>query len=377
MGDQRVLERIDAWAAAGLIDQATALRLHAAETERETPAGQTEGGARLGLNIDVGAGEFFAYLGGAFLLAAYHWLTGQFGGGERVPAIGSAVVAIAFVIAATRLHGRPGATGRAAGALVLVAGLEAFAAGSLGLRSVDPVTQIGGLAGAATWLAVAVFGRLAAPGVLAQLGWIAAFSSLAWTSAERIGALIFGEPAFDPATGSFAAEPLRPLGLAAWMCAAAAVLVVAALREQDAGRVRGDQASSRRAAVTRFWAGSTAVLGTAAAVTMSSFDGSLAPIVGELMMAAVAAVFLLLAVRTSAMSYLYPAGLGFLVAFSHFNALYAADSIGVGGALLVEGVALLGVGFGIVLLRRRMGRPEVVPAVPPVDSATLPEPISH
>jgi hypothetical protein len=379
MGDPHVIERIEAWAAAGLIDQSTAVRLHAAEAARDAGPARDDTGRR-GLNIEIGAGEFFAYLGGGFLLAAYHWLTGQFGGEQIHLAAGAAIAAIVALIAGAWLHGRPGAAGRAAGVLVLVAGSEAFGAGTLGTLAVDSSSALSAIVGSMAWLAVAVLGRVAAPGLLSQFGWITAFTSLAWSSAERIGFLVFGDQRFDPMSGTYAPEPLRQLGLAACLCAAAAVLVVVSVREQRAADESGRSAPRRRAALTRFWAGLTAICGTASAMlTTSPVSSSFEAIVAELIVAFVAAVFLALAIRGNALSYLFPAGLGFLAAFTHFNASYAVEGIGVGGALLAEGLALLAVGYLVVVLRRRIaGLPGGPPSSSqPEETAILAAPISH
>jgi len=88
MPDQRVVERIDAWAAAGLIDEETASRLRAAEAEAdaEAPAesalvdahgvggAPTRSAAATVFGPAVTIGELFAYVGAGFLLAAWHTL---------------------------------------------------------------------------------------------------------------------------------------------------------------------------------------------------------------------------------------------------------------------------------------------------------------
>jgi hypothetical protein len=115
-------------------------------------------------------------------------------------------------------------------------------------------------------------------------------------------------------------------------------------------------------------------------LTSSSVSSSFPPIVAELIVALVAAVFLALAIRGNALSYLFPAGLGLLAAFTHFNASYAVEGIGVGGALLAEGLALLAVGYVVVVLRRRIaGTPDGQPRPPsqPDETAILAAPISH
>jgi hypothetical protein len=114
--------------------------------------------------------------------------------------------------------------------------------------------------------------------------------------------------------------------------------------------------------VSRAWAGFLAVIGVTAAVLTSFYDPSagetrrvLEPIVGDIAILAVSGVLLERAFRREASAYLYPAGLGVIVALTDLNASYLARATSTEVGLLVEGVILLVAGFAVDRLRRRVG----------------------
>lgn len=68
----------------------------------------------------------------------------------------------------------------------------------------------------------------------------------------------------------------------------------------------------------------------------------------------VSALLVLLALRERATAYLWPSAVGILVALSVLNAIYFSETLGLSGALLVEGLILLGVGGATFALRSRL-----------------------
>jgi len=143
-------------------------------------------------------------------------------------------------------------------------------------------------------------------------------------------------------------------------------MVIGLIGLREAG-ARDDPLALRRAAVSRFWAGITAVIGMSTAVTRTVYDGDdfshqvLEPWVGVAALLILSAVLVERAFRRDATSYIYAAALGLIVALSYFNLNYLSDSQEL--ALLLEGIILLGVGFGADRLRRRIGQG---PTEPPV-----------
>ena len=151
----------------------------------------------------------------------------------------------------------------------------------------------------------------------------------------------------------------------------AIVLGVIGLRES---RSRMPGAESR-AALTRFAAGMTAVLGTASAVLSSRYLGAeqygrlIPPFVGDAILIAVSAVLLERAFRRQASAFVYPAALGVIIGLSDLNGSYLAKATSSELALLVEGAILLAAGFAFDRLRRRVGGTgEPPPARCPADS---------
>ena len=147
-----------------------------------------------------------------------------------------------------------------------------------------------------------------------------------------------------------------------WMFVTLAGTVVATVAMGLLARVeaaRVDPAARRRLAVTRFAGGMTLTIGAAIAV-LSGVGGGLGrpmePILGEVVLLLVATILAWLAFTRQAGAYIYPAGLAVLIAFSDLNGAYVAPESGMGLALLLEGAALIGVGYLTEIGRRRLNR---------------------
>ena len=147
------------------------------------------------------------------------------------------------------------------------------------------------------------------------------------------------------------------------------IIALVGLREARAGERDHDPAAARRAAVTRFWAGLTAVFGLALAVTQSAYQGGdqygrvLEPWIGDVALLVLSAVLVERAFRRDATSFIYAAAVGLIIALTDFNVSYLSNSTEV--ALLIEGLILLGVGVAADRLRRRIGHDDGAPPVAP------------
>ncbi|TAK01799.1 MAG: DUF2157 domain-containing protein [Chloroflexota bacterium] len=361
MPEQLVLGRIDAWVGAGLIDEATATRLRAAEAAAPPePVGASAPASRrrtfpLGavFGPGVSVGEMFGYLGGAFVLAAWLTMVAQ----TTRPGQAYGVLAAAVVLAVLGIAARtqsPRLT-RAAGVAFLVAGASLFGGTYLLIASPSETSAQPQVVAAAVWLVAAVAFRRLHRALLAQLGLIVAIVVAAAVSMRWLEEIIFGPVRFDiePEPDSPARVVLLALG---WLIAAV-VLGVLGLVE-----ARGtDPATRTRAALTRLAAGLTAVLGTATAVFASGYlEGNdygrlIEPVLGDAALMVVSAVLLQRAFWRQASSYVYPAALGVVIGLSDLNAQYLSTATSTEFALLVEGLILLAAGLGFDRLRRRVG----------------------
>jgi len=115
-------------------------------------------------------------------------------------------------------------------------------------------------------------------------------------------------------------------------------------------RSSADPATGRRAAMTRLWAGITAVVGLAMAVSQSAYDPQTAeygrvlePWIGDLALVVLAMILVERAFRRGANTFVYAAALALVIALTDFNFSYLTDSTEVG--LLIEGLILLGAGL--------------------------------
>ncbi len=389
---QLILDRIAGWEAAGLIDPSTALRLRSDEEERpqpelpaavdETTVTERRGGPSAIAQI-VGPGvtivEMFAYLGGAFLLGALDLFIAESAGfdadGGVGLAIGYGLVAVALIAIGRFMAQGDARERRAAGVLFAVAVAHVATAGYALTTAFDLDFQVAGVIVAA-WAAVVAVGlRLYLPALTTQFTLLASLTGLAAALLSLIEHTVVPETVF---TDSGAVVPsggpnplLILLASAAWWLGFAALLGILGLIE---ARSSDDPATGRRAAMTRLWAGIAAVGGLAMAVTQSAYDPQtgewgrvLEPWIGDLALVVLALILVERAFRRGANTFVYAAALALIIALTDFNFSYLSDSTEVG--LLIEGLILLGAGFAVSKLRRRIGGDET-----PVETATLPTP---
>jgi hypothetical protein len=171
-----------------------------------------------------------------------------------------------------------------------------------------------------------------------------------------------GEPLLDPP------GPIVPIASALWFLGVAVVGGLVVRLERLSG---ADQGARQRTALARVVTGGIAVLGVAWALLgpAHGWDSQIEPIIGEVATMAVAGVLVWLAARSGSSSWLYPAGLGVLVALTHLNAFYLDEAIGTGPALFVEGLILIVVGVGVELARRRLAARRRAAALPSLPTA--------
>lgn len=378
-------EHIAAWEAAGLIDRATADRLRAADADapqsiREAhdadPTVQRRSAAAAMFGPSVTISEVFSYLGGAFLLAAWSSFMSRAAGGRDDPelAIGAMALVAAVVLVGfgLRLRGGTERTSRAAGvAFLLAAAYVGGAVTSFAILAGLDWPAIG-VVGSGAALATAVVLRVIHPSVLTQVGVLTWVTALSVSILQLLQVTVFPED-FSNETGLpnlTGPDPMiLVLASAAWWLTTAVIIGLVGLREVRTGERDHDPGASRRAAVSRFWAGLTAVIGLATAVSRSAYLGDgeygrvLEPWVGDLALLVLSAVLIERAFRRDATSYIYAAAIGLIVALTDFNVSYLSDSTEV--ALLIEGLILLGVGVAADRLRRRVGRDGQEPPAEP------------
>jgi hypothetical protein len=378
-------EHLDAWERAGLIDQATADRLRAADLEVVPPAPQAgpAGPATSRLTPrassqfgpPVAIAEVFGYLGTAFLLAAwYTWVASRASAATDaswVIGIGAGVAAIGFVFLGAILHRGDDRQQRAAGVsfLVVLASVGIAATSLAGSAHVD-WPDVAVIASAVT-LAVGVACRGYHPSVLTQIGLLSALTSFVGSALIWFeGAIFPSRVVFDPnGPGSTGADPIvLVLGSAAWWLAVAVAIGLLGLAESTSAERSGDAAAGRRAGVSRFWAGMVAIVGLATAVSRTDYLAGggygrvLEPWAGDLGLLIVTAVLIERAFRRESSSYVYAAALGLIIALSDLNFSYLTG--GIESALLIEGLILLGAGIAADRLRRRIGGRQRPPAAP-------------
>ena len=389
---QLILDRIAGWQAAGLIDPETALRLRSDEQERAEPelpasadksnVAERRGGPSAIAQI-VGPGvtivEMFAYLGGAFVLGALDLFmtraTGFDADGGVGLAVGYGIVAVVLIAIGRFMAQRDARERRAAGVLFAVAVGHVATAGFALTAALNVDLQVAGVLVAAWASVVAVGLRLYLPALTTQFTLLASLTGLAAALISLIEHMVVPETIF---TDSGAVVPnggpdalLVLVATAAWWLAFAALLGIFGLIE---ARSSADPATGRRAAMTRLWAGITAVAGLAMAVSASAYDPQtgewgrvLEPWIGDLALVVLALILVERAFRRGANTFVYAAALALVIALTDFNFSYLSESTEVG--LLIEGLILLAAGFAVSKLRRRIGGDET-----PVESATLPAP---
>jgi hypothetical protein len=394
MTDERALRRIEAWEANGLIDAETAARLRVAEavepaeSRTDPAAGATPGIATTSprsmaaafFGPAVAIGEVFGYIGAGFILAAWHVMASTFvnqaiGDGTvhadallrtlqlAVPAV---VLAVLGVLGSRRGERAQRAAGVAFAAATIHAGLATVSAVQAQSSAV-PFEVVAVVAAGVAVLVAAIFRRWQGS-VLTQLTLLGAllalsFALLGWLSVTLFPVSdVIPAPGFAPDNGMGLTRALLTLGW--WIAWAVGLGVLArneARAEQRADRTEDARAKSgRRATVTRFAAGLTAVLGTWTAISQSTFSQTgdfervIPVLLGDLMILGVSAGLIWLAFRREATAYVYPAAIGVIVALSDLNGRYIADPTGIGVALLFEGLILLAGGVLADRLRRRL-----------------------
>ena len=322
-----VLDRIDGWERAGLIDEATAARLRAAESERaadepapvgaampdadaDARAGRRDRSGHLALSSIFGpsvtVGEMFAYLGAGFLLGAWSAAVIRLAGeGATGTTVGLGSLAAAGVLTALGLFLRSGdgRRRRAAGVVLLVAtayvagAAAAFVSGPELDFSVRPV-----IIAAASLGAAAVY-RMMHAALLTELGLIATITGFGAAVLGWVQAVI--NPPSD--SGLFGeSTPANPdaimvlvVSAAGWLLVALVIGLLALGEERSAPDELDDPdenaAARRRATLTRAWAGLVAVLGLVNAMTQRDYTSEefgrvIEPWIGDLLILGLAII---------------------------------------------------------------------------------------
>lgn len=358
------------WEAAGLIDSATAERIRAwqvtAPDAAEVPAPSPETSRRpsaIGaiFGPGIGVGELFAYLGAIFLLAATDAFIVRTAGAQPDPettfAVGAALQAAVLFAIGYRLRGGDERRSRAAGVAFLLASIHAGVAGGFAAEVAGLDWPVSGIVAAGSALAVAGLTRYLHPGLLTQTAVLGSITSLAGAILVWLEQTLIPPPVVDSggAVTDTGPDPiLLVLGSAVWWLATALVIGLVGLRE--ARQVDRDPSASRRAGLTRLWAGLVAVIGFASAVTRTDvladggFGRVIEPLIAEVAILVLAAILIQRAFRRDDSAFVYPAALGVIIALTDFNVSYLADGPEVG--LFVEGLILLAVGFSAQRIRR-------------------------
>jgi hypothetical protein len=361
-----ILDRIDTWEAAGLIDGPTAERLRGVE-RRELPAVAATGD-RAGGGGGIGVAEMFTYLGALFVLLAWHatiQAREPIGNPDAVRSIAAFVPGFALGILGIVLARRPAPLRRAAGAALFVSAGEIGAGAFFAMQWFNPSTDYGpqpldALIGATAGLIAAGFYRWRLAALATQLAVIIGVCSTASLAMNWYDEVIFGSAPFgEGGEVGWGVSFLRVVLTLGWWWLIAALLGFLGLLEER----RGGQGSGARAAATRIAAGLAAVLGTWTAITImgpwnweTEPSRVLEPAVGDALMLAVSIVLVALALRRVTSAYLWPAALGVLIALTDLNASYVVDETGMGPALLVEALALFGIALLSDRIRRRIRR---------------------
>ena len=388
-----ILDRIDAWQSAGLIDAETAARLRAAEGSARAVRATTEptGGRAMLAGVGTAFGptasiaEMFAYLGAAFVIAAYSTFLARVADQSRdrevIFAVGSALLTIVVMLIGAWLAGRDERSRRGAGILFLVAVLGAGVTANFLTQAMGWSWGAGPelfVAGAA--LAVALILRSLLPALATQVGLLGSVTFFGATVLDVAKRVIEGRLT-DAGGGGYNPDDVPPradvaidvlLPAAGWLILAL-VLGLIGLAEAR----RRTPAADVRAGLSRFWAGMVAIAGTWSAVSTTGYLGAdtydrvLEPWMGDVILGIVVAVLVERAMRRDAAAYILPAAIGLIAALTDLNFRYLANSTEVG--LLLEGGILLAVGFSADRVRRRLGGGHPAAAPPPGPPAP-PEP---
>jgi hypothetical protein len=380
-----ILDRIAAWESAGLIDAAMAGRLRAAEQAEQAAsltgpaaAAPAERSTRID---DAPAGqdrqssfilEFFAYLGGLFVLIAwYTWSLTTIAPdpwpmGTRHLAWGIAGLAPAIMLGSAgwlMTRSADARLRRAAAVSLSIAVPNAGVAVMALLQAASSQPDRGSVplfAGAAAAFGLAVVARVRQPGALVQGVLIVSWAVMA----DAISRL--AEQSLWPVNSEWgsvlrdaAAEPGWQLARLVWWLLVAAAPAVVLLRRPD--RRPGGEA---RAAVARAGIGAIAVVGSASAVlatypwnTRRGLEPVFEPWMTAGILLGIAAVFVAAARAAGSRVHLASAGCATLTALTYLNARYVVGAVGTAAALLLEGGILIGLaafgwGAGRLVARR-------------------------
>src|SRR5262245_449515 len=360
-----VLEWIDGWEAAGLIDTPTADRLRAAEasavgTSPDAAVSSRSGGASSFFGPPVSIVEAFSYLGAAFVLAAWGvliirlWTEASSPAREWIIVAGFAVAAPVFGALGMLLHGRSERLSRGAG-VAFVLSVSYVVSGITLNADIFADGAITSVVGVTAGLIVAAAYRWYHPAVLTQIALLATITGLVQAALALINQQL--DPANAILGGTFAARGIRGAAIAsaAWLACALVIGLIALAEDRDPSPAAG-----RRAALSRFWAGVVAVGGVATAVMRTEFDDAgphrvIEPWIADLIVIAIAAVLLERAFRRGSAAYVLAAALGVVVALTDFNATYFAPLSGNEIALLVEGLLLIAIALAAERISRRVG----------------------
>ena len=371
---------IAAWEAEGLIDASLAERLRQAErpsSPGEARRSPTSIGSFFGPNPTIG--ELFGYLGAGFLIGAWTaFLVRVAGSNNNSPILsaGTMLAAIVMVGLGVRLMGGDARRRRAAGAAFLAAtALAASSAQFFTLLVSIGGTTMGGLIVAGASAVVAALLRRMLPAVSTQIGLLASLTGLAAASLAVLRETFV--PPFDGFNGNVP-EPvwLVLVNGAIWLLVA---LGLGVLGLREARSAAGDPSATRRAIVTRFWAGLVAVIGLTSALTRSGVIGEdyegnygriLTPWIADVAILVLAAVLVERAFRRDTTVFIVSAAIALIAALTDFNFTYPSQSTDVG--LLIEGAILLAVGFVGDRLRRRMDRSSSGSVAPDADGRDAP-----
>jgi hypothetical protein len=369
------LDHIDGWEEAGLIDRDTADRLRLAQggfgvsparRARAMAVPARSAAARM-FGPSVSVAEVFTYLGGAFLLAAWSAFMARTAGNADDPGIllgfMSLLAAGALVAIGLRLSTGDERASRAAGVALLLAVTYVGGAMAAFADTANIEWPLLGVLATAAALLAAIAIRVAFASVLTEVAVLASLTAFAGSLLSLAQETFFPQDVSD-VTGlpvSSGADPMiLVVASAAWWLMLAVGIALLGLWEARRGVEDHDPAASRRAAVSRFWAGIVAVLGLGYAVTRSAtlaggdYGRVLEPWIGSLALLLLSAVLIERAFRRDATSFVYAAALGLILALTDINVSYLSDSTEL--ALLIEGLILLGVGVAADRLRRRVGR---------------------
>ena len=352
MSDRAVLERINSWERAGLIDAAIAGRLRLAE-ERE-PAGSAAAASRAA----TGAGLVVTAVGGGFVLAAWYWLVGRFvadTGTDQAAAFAVGTFLPALLFAGAGLAVRT-TRRRVGGALLVLAAAHVGVAAALLDQVIRPGQPNEDLAiGSLVSFGATTLARLRHRDAATTAGAVLGIGAVALACGPFLEQHLFAGP--SPEAGGGAG--VMPLLRAAWWLALACAAVTVGAWE---ARQTDDEAGVR-AGIARFGGAAYGILGASMALLTSGRYGPIEPVVGVAIVLLVVAAFVGLSLRTGATGPLYVAALGIVIALSALNAAYILDDVGMGPALLLEGLILVGVGLATDRARRGVrGRPASGPS---------------